>query len=578
MTSFIGLLTLNDVSPSLENSSAAVTRLTRFPAPRQDTNIYTGDLPVPHGRISTLTSEHTSEHIHNPTTNPIVAPAGQALIPPMEGGIGARTFRSHVGLPIIALSQENLSKSTFIAQPQSITPIVENLGLRFNVMRDTIDGQNSGTAGPSLASISRSQPTPEWSTSYPDEESEPEVEDPEHVEARLFSELALDRQVESNTFSFVVHGFASWMTRFNFEPARIFPIAANHIRRGHMFGQETHQNMLLVAGVGLGISQSMDYDPTDFNTLQKKLVDRVMEIRARSDAELTRELALATLEHCHEFISTLFKVGSLASILNVMDLYAPIFRRACPESSEKLVNLPQRLTTINPHLQYYPTLDVLQSIITHRPMFFRYDLRFLSSQDRELLQSDDGPGLRWLYGVPDRLMIVLARMNTLFEDFANRVGLETVLELEKDIAACSPVMLADLGTDPILSVGRMIVQESWKLAAQVYLYMGLCGRDSLNARVVQIQREFMKLLGAIRPRRNPDSFLVLPIAILGVATTSPEDRSVLLKRLWGVSECKKPDTLGNDIVRMLNDIWARTAERPAVWADLRTACLRVTGM
>ncbi|KAH7345470.1 hypothetical protein B0J17DRAFT_640000 [Rhizoctonia solani] len=63
---------------------------------------------------------------------------------------------------------------------------------------------------------------------------------------------------------------------------------------------------------------------------------------------------------------------------------------------------------------------------------------------------------------------------------------------------------------------------------------------------------------------------------LGVATTAAEYQSMLLTRLWGVSECNRPETIGNDIVRMLKDIWELTTKRPAVWADLRTACWRVT--
>ncbi|KAG8683137.1 hypothetical protein FRC11_013925, partial [Ceratobasidium sp. 423] len=213
------------------------------------------------------------------------------------------------------------------------------------------------------------------------------------------------------------------------------------------------------------------------------------------------------------FISTLCKVGSLASVLNVMDMYAPVFRRACPEPSEELVNLPRVLTTINIHLQFYATLDVLQSVITHRPMFFRYNLDILSPRDEELLHAEDGPGLRWLYGVPDRLMITFARINTFLEDFGSCVDAGGIRELEKEIASFAPVVCPSLRTDPILNIARVAVQESWRLAAYVYLHMALCGADSSDARVVKTQQKFMRLLETIQPRRNPDLFLVLPMLI-----------------------------------------------------------------
>ncbi|KAH7345518.1 hypothetical protein B0J17DRAFT_713087 [Rhizoctonia solani] len=209
---------------------------------------------------------------------------------------------------------------------------------------------------------------------------------------------------------------------------------------------------------------------------------------------MTRKIALAAMEHSHQFISTLFKVGSLANVLIVMDLYAPVFRRACPGPSEGLVNFPRCLMAINIHLKYYAALDVLQSFLTQRPMFFRYDLDFLSSQDEAFIKSGNGLGLRWLYGVPDRLMIALARMNSLIEDFGNRVDSDTIHELEEEIAACTPIVIVGAGTDPALNVGRIMVQEAWKMVAQVYLYMGLCGANSLDPRVIKVQRKFMGLL------------------------------------------------------------------------------------
>ncbi|KAG8727973.1 hypothetical protein FRC11_012055, partial [Ceratobasidium sp. 423] len=61
-------------------------------------------------------------------------------------------------------------------------------------------------------------------------------------------------------------------------------------------------------------------------------------------------------------ISITCKMGTLENVITLMDLYAPVSRRACPESSEKLVNLPWRLTTVDLDLKYYATFDVLPSI------------------------------------------------------------------------------------------------------------------------------------------------------------------------------------------------------------------------
>ncbi|CAE6437496.1 unnamed protein product [Rhizoctonia solani] len=293
--------------------------------------------------------------------------------------------------------------------------------------------------------------------------------DAENLQVGLLSTLPLDKEVESNMVPFISHAFISWMIRFVFEPVRGLSLARHTIIRGHSLGDNVRQRIILVAKTVLDISRSTNYELTHFTPLQDQLVDGV--IKARAQDELTKEEALKAMDYCHELLSILTKVASLASVLNTMALCAPIFRRVCPESSEELVNLPGRLIAVEVNLKFYATSDVLQSIITHRPMLFRYDLEFLSPEDEKLLNKIDGPGLRWLYGVPDRLVIVLARINSLLEDYGSCVDPKRVQELEKEIVDCKPIFSSGTWEDPILKIGRAVMQESWRLAAYIYLYM-----------------------------------------------------------------------------------------------------------
>ncbi|CAE6445327.1 unnamed protein product, partial [Rhizoctonia solani] len=530
--------------------------------PHDGPSIHHGPAPsIPPASVHT-----TVRYIPIPSANPV----DQIPTPPSEGSMNKSTGRRLMAVP----SQACLAGSRFDPVRHRVTPPLTPKGpdLRLRVVSGPVrrKGQTCRIErGQSLVTSSRSHSL-EWPSSYLDDK--PEVRDPENLETRLLNELVLDRRAESNTIPFLVHGFVSWSTLFLFETTDILPIVADHIRRSDSFDPGTRQKMLLISSASLVISESTHHDSPELTTLHKQLVDRVLEARARSDVDMTRELALATMEHSHQ-------ARSLASVLSVMDLYAPIFRRACPGPTEGLINLRRCLYKLDVHLKHYASLDILQSAITHRPMFFRYDLDFLSPQEEEDIHKfGTRTGLRWLYGLPDQLTFVLARINNLFEDFGDRADPATIQALEKEIAACRPVISAGPGIDPIMNIGRATVQESWIMAARVYLYMVLCGANSSDPRVVKVQNAFMRLLIGVKPRRNPDSFLILPIAILGVAASSPADRMALLARLRGVSECIRPGTVGNDIVRMLNDIWAHTTERPAVWADLRNACLRVTGM
>jgi hypothetical protein len=115
---------------------------------------------------------------------------------------------------------------------------------------------------------------------------------------------------------------------------------------------------------------------------------------------------------------------------------------------------------------------------------------------------------------------------------------------------------------------------------------------------------FMKIFKTVKPGRHPDLFLVLPMVIvsvpfwrpskysqppltcefflkqLGISARRLEDRNLIRERMLSLPDCARPNTLGNEVVRMLDDIWTQAdlLGRPAVWSDLRLACLRVTGM
>ncbi|KAF8668245.1 hypothetical protein RHS04_04874 [Rhizoctonia solani] len=397
-------------------------------------------------------------------------------------------------------------------------------------------------------------------------------EDTENDLRSVTKELVLDRRVESNTLPFVIHSFEAWANQFFFEPAQILPRVRDKF---HLWIKCGSLRAALMSSVGLDISRSTKYDLRDFRIWEAKILDNTLQARAR---RVTGQEAFQALEHTHKYITTLRIVGSLANVLSMIDLLAPIFRQACPESSCELVNLPRALIN-DVNIQYYVTMDVLQSVITSRPMHFRYDLDFLSSRDEDTLNSDDGPRfkLRWLYGIPDRLVVTFARMNTLLEDYGNCVDPEKVREVENEIAGCKLPACSQTRFGSNESFGRVMAHEVWKLAAYVYLYMGLCGADSYNARVVKVQQEFMGVLKRVVPSRNPDSFMYVPMFILGMATNMP-DQAALLTRLTGVTECSRAGTMGHDIRAMMVDIWTHTTGRAIRWYDLRPACLRVVRM
>ncbi|CAE6481142.1 unnamed protein product [Rhizoctonia solani] len=367
-------------------------------------------------------------------------------------------------------------------------------------------------------------------------QNEDENEELKNFQEVLTKFLAPSRKAKSNALPFAIQSFAAWARIFVFEPARIAFVLREAMSQRHWPEEETHERVVLVADTMAVVSKSTNYDLTTFIRLYQYASNRLQAARlSLKQDSLTRQAAIEVMNIFHVLTCITCKVGSLITVLNMMDMYAPVFRRACSESSKELANLPRILMAPEIDLKYFATLDVLLGAITRRPMFFRYDLDFYSSEVEGLIDSDYGPGLRWSHGLPDRLTVVLAKFNTMLEQ-AVTLNSGQVEELEADIDKCEAIIAPESELNPDLMIGRITVQEVWKYAAHIYLLM------------------------------------------IGLASPSPKDRSAILSRLWGVAECKKQGTMANDMVRMLNDIWTQTTERPAVWADLRAACLRVVGV
>ncbi|CAE6437067.1 unnamed protein product [Rhizoctonia solani] len=416
------------------------------------------------------------------------------------------------------------------------------------------------------------------------EPAEPDVdsdapEEPDPVQSAMVGFLSLDRNVESNSLPFILQAYSAWMNIFLFEPLRVADIFRNDISHSYVLGEDYRQLMNLLAVTVYDVTRSSDYDPVNSpSSFMSEVIlrRRLGEAGARVETSRDRDRRLAQdamLKTC-EFIAGLCNIGSLSRILSFMQFTAPIFRRACPGPLDELANLPALLVSMVAPLQFFSTFDVLLGALTGRPMFFRYAVNFSPELPEALFLLENGPGMRWKYGFPDRLLLTLGKMNGLYEDFGPNVPIQLVDELEEEIKRTQPIV-SDMDS-PVLAMGRMVVQECWILAALIYLYMGLCGASSTDARVAKVRTKFMRVLASVRPRRNVDSFLVFPMIILGLATNNWDERTTIQQRLLGVPECSRPGIFGNDFVRMLGHVWSKGSR--VVWSDLRQACWEVSGM
>ncbi|CAE6413693.1 unnamed protein product [Rhizoctonia solani] len=351
-------------------------------------------------------------------------------------------------------------------------------------------------------------------TMGPHDQSDPEdSHDAQGVAVKLWVPLVLDKKVKSNTLPFVLQSYALWMQQFLFEPVRIIPVARVYTHDEYSEGPEARWRMITTSNAVRAITGSTEYTLEDLETLQLHMHQGFSRAASSFGADRQTDMmkALLAMSTTYEVTAISLKVLSLSNIIKLMKAIAPIFRRACPDPEDRQVNLPTLLSNINIPLEHYAILDIVLSAILNRPMYFRYDTTFPTGVYESTFNIENGPGLRWTNGIPDRLVITLARMNALLEEFGPDVDPKILQELEMEIKGFKSVIIAS--TDPSLAAGRLVVQESWRQAAFIYLYMGLCGADSHDARVIKAHDEFMELLTRTKPGRIPDSFLTLPLPI-----------------------------------------------------------------
>ncbi|CAE6341428.1 unnamed protein product [Rhizoctonia solani] len=420
--------------------------------------------------------------------------------------------------------------------------------------------------------------------------------DAQEVAIRLCRPLSLDKRVQSNSLPFVLESYSLWMRQFLFEPIRIIPAGREYILDEYYEGPEARWRMLMTSNATRAITRSSGYTLEDLEALQFHMHQGFPKAVASfgTDREADMVKARLAMSTTYEFIAIALKVFPLSMVVEAMQAVAPLFRRACPGPNDIPVNLPTLLSKINIGLEYYANLDIILGAIISRPMSFRYDTTFPPGIDESIFNIENGPGLRWTNGIPDRLVITLARMNALLEDFGSAVDRSVIKELELEIEGFKTFALAS--ADPDLATARLIVQESWRQAAYIYLYMaslspssslftksskqGLCGADTRDERVVKVQNTFMDMLMRTKPGRIPDSFLVLPLPILGIATYHPDDQELLKRRMLALPECSRKNTPGNQFIRMLEFIWGSANEtgQPATWPSLRMASLCIANV
>ncbi|EUC67610.1 fungal-specific transcription factor domain protein [Rhizoctonia solani AG-3 Rhs1AP] len=408
--------------------------------------------------------------------------------------------------------------------------------------------------------------------------------DPEGIHVALCITPTMDRNLRENTLPFVLQCYAQWAIVAVFEPLKIVGTIKERVVQ-QFSSENTRTTCILMANVMDVFGKQLMVDETRLPIITYL----TSEVGANSSSfvatqppepfelESDKQNAMRILDSTLEITTLQIYTQPMAACIELMEEAAPVFRYACSEPPGQPLNLANILLESGINLRHYATIDVMTSTLTGRPTFFNYHVPFSLELCEQIFQSQENSGLYWLHGVPDQFILMIAWINSLCEIPVTSSDSGLVSQIERLLPQIR-IAVADQG-DSALRIGRMVVQECWRYAMFIYLYMALGRADASDPRVVHAQKGFMRLVKGIKPGRNPDAFLVSPIIIAGIATRKERDRDVFRRRVLNLREYVTPHTSGNDAWMQVEDVWARTRTegRVAIWSDLRIACFRISG-
>ncbi|CAE6373846.1 unnamed protein product [Rhizoctonia solani] len=390
-----------------------------------------------------------------------------------------------------------------------------------------------------------------------------EEDDPEGVKQAMCITLTPDANVEANALPFVLQSYAQWVNFMVFDPKNVVHVIREGVIAQFSSSQEIRTRVILLSNVfgALGKSPS---------------IARFTSGKSTPRREVDMMNALKSIDLMMEVILLRRFGGTISTIVGLVEAAAPVFQRACPDPPGHPINLPNILVSPSINLRHYAETDIMTATLLARRMFVRYDIVYTPEINEQFTAQQ--AGLHWLHGIPDQLIMLLAWVNMLYADFGTDVDPSLVAQIEMEVERVK--ITPSTSDDPVYTIRRFAVQECWRLVVYIHLYVTLCGAHAEDPRVVKFVKRFMRFLGGIKPARNVDTFLSLPIMFIGTFVSRKQDRELIFRRLSTMQECVMPGRAGNDCLMVLCDVWRRTEDeqRPATWNDLRISCQTIAGV
>ncbi|KAJ1305732.1 hypothetical protein OPQ81_010464 [Rhizoctonia solani] len=180
--------------------------------------------------------------------------------------------------------------------------------------------------------------------------------------------------------------------------------------------------------------------------------------------------------------------------------------------------------------------------------------------------------LELVYGIPAEVLYLLAKVNTWR---ASRLMGKLVQnqndwrDIERALNNWSSIV--DHTNEPIKDIGRFAVQETWRQAALIYLYMGMRDVNSADPRVEAAVQQVVQLGSTIESGSGLELHLLIPCVIAGAAARKERHRANLRNKLARRLYQREitPVLRVSEFVPVLDHLWHGVGieGKPTTWED-----------
>lgn len=178
-----------------------------------------------------------------------------------------------------------------------------------------------------------------------------------------------------------------------------------------------------------------------------------------------------------------------------------------------LVSIPHALDSPRVEIKRFVFYDIMIAFALGIPPLVQYD-----TSDVPVISAAPGP-MDWVHGIPMEFTVGIVEVNTWRASIPGIPNMNDWLDLELRALAWTPSAMELGGGDSYEIVARLAVQECWRNAILIYIYMvnltpvsltisivkqmiyfdlkGMCGVDSHDSRVQYSARQIVQLMDTI---------------------------------------------------------------------------------